>query len=200
MKFYLFISLVVIFACTKEEFEDNNSLNLSIEKEKSTLYMKPFSNIVSEQETICGKKDLECTIDQNPRKLFYQAVRGYSRISTWQEYPKMTFDEEMASKIGVSPNIVYSVKYLKVEVDVNTDGKRLFFYTSPYCGGTPVISSSGKESTDFENLGYSVKESGNPTILATHLIYVDCTYPMGSAVRKYYPRNPSELQWWFNLY
>lgn len=129
-----------------------------------------------------------------------QGVKGFSRKLVRKTIPKMKFYKSDADKIGVDPNKIYTVQYLTIEVDIDTEGKLFVSMGSPYCGGTPVANDKGEEISNFDHMGYRVVTKGNPTTLSTHLIYVDCTFPQGEPIYKYYPRRPQDLEWNFNLY
>lgn len=201
---YLFILVVFVSSCIEDKlenigdcFEDFSSNTESIDVLTVSSF-DDFNSFVNESDGLVYP-DYDHSLNSLPKELLCLGVKGCSRKIVRKSYPKLRFDKDFAIKIGVNSNLIYSVQYLRIEADIDTKGKKFFSYPSPYCGGTPIVV-NGNENTDYDHLGYSIRSIGNPTVLATHLIYIDCTFPQGSAVKKYYPRNPKDLEWNYNLY
>ena len=198
----LFIFMIFISSCAEDKFENMYFTEFSSSAENSEVLivnsLDDFNSFIKgREESVFQYYDHSPYISS--KGFLAQGVKGYSRKIVRQSLPKMQFGKDMANKIGVNSSTIYSVQYLTIEADIDTEGKKFFSYPSWNCGGMPVVV-NGKEDADYDHMGYSIRSIGNPTVLATHLIYVDCTFPQGSAVKKYYPRSPKDLEWNYNLY
>ena len=179
-----------MIACTEErqEYQEMKGVGGVLSVEDSDI---PRINIFDESET---RDFIDRTNNQSIIPKTVTNVTGYSRRIVRKSYPKMKFYKADADKIGVDPDRIYSVEFLTIEKDINTNGKDFYTYESPLCGGTPYTNGQGEEISNFDRMGYKVV-SNSPAIFSTHLIYVDCIYPQGTPIKRYYPRDPAVLQW-----
>lgn len=205
---FLFVLVVLLMSCSKEEIGMNNSES-QIEKERMNDVIK-VQNINELYDIFCKNErcdnytlktmgDISVLSNRDsifsPR-IYFNVGEGYSKLKTIRIVPKMIFGKELADKFGVNKDLIYTVKYLCAEANVDTKGKTFFRKESPKCGYKP-ISSGGQESIDFETRGYVVRQNGDPTILATYLFYIDCIWSTGASVKKYYPCDPKSILWYY---
>lgn len=197
MKTMIAICVILTFmlSCTEEKKEYQE---LKVNNDVLLVNDIPMFNMFEECDTTYA---VNATYNQKI-EMPLTIVKGYSRIKVRKSYPKMKFYKADAEKIGVDPNKIYSVQYLTIENDVDRKGKSFFSYDSPRCGGTPILSDTGEEISNFDRRGYrtTLNVNSDISILSTHLVYVDCTYPQGTPVKKYYPCHPAVLEWIYILY
>ncbi len=200
---FLAIILLIISSCTDDIANSFDKADELIQT-KSTKNEIPVVNSLEEVAEVLGMNSCSKEKDLSPKLSLRSEIpeltaSGFTRKSTLTPESKMSFKPDFAKKIGVPPYTVYLVRMDKYEKDIETAGKTFFQVSSSNCGGTPTIT-DGYEGTNWELLGYRVQKTGNPTTLATHLMYINCTFPGGAAIKKYYPYKPELLKWNYYLW
>lgn len=196
----LFCLLVGVFSCSNEDMYDDgrNSNVIFAENQESDIPLISSYNEMYEFFGIAGA-NVDTGENVNPSlrgDLSISSSKGYTRKSVYNKNQKIMFDPEFAKLLGVAPYTVYFARVDRCEIDIKTGGKSLFKENSPQCGGVPSVFSSG--GLNFEYIGYSILNEGDPTRLETYLFYFDGGF--GSAQRGYFPRTPETLVWNYYLF
>lgn len=197
---FLFLSVFIISSCSDrfetEEIEFERYVSI---EECPIVNSLEELNILLGYENAVGIEVLTEVYQPNTKaNPPIQTKSGFTRKYTVRPEQKTQFGPDLAALIGVEPYLVYFVSLDRYDIDIYTGGKRFFLVESLNCGAKPVMGYGDVETSDFDNLGYRIQKSGNPTTLSTHLYYISGSFS-GSAVRKSYPRNPEKLEWNFIL-
>lgn len=206
IKFFLLLLLFVIAtsSCSEDIVETGTGGQFEA---KSMLQNYPVINSLDELDALFGyEKTMEAdvlegmSVPLTKADLVTLSVTGFTRKYNYKPEQKMSFTPNAANMIGVQPYTVYLVSLDRYEKDIKTEGKMLFGVDSPQCGAKPVMGNYNEEVSDFDNLGYRIQNTGNVTTLSTHLYYVNCAFPAGTAIKKYYPRSAESLIWNYILF
>ncbi len=199
--------MLVVSSCTKEEDALNpsfieNKQNVSVVGENDEEI--PVISCWADLDSLFGARESYVQLEPKPfsslSRISPQTAYKYTKESVFRGDQKMMFQKNFADKIGIPSTQVYIACYMKYTLEIpNKDKKQLFENDSPNCGGRPTMNSDKEEVTDFTTFGYEPISTGNPVILATHLLYVKYSFPGGVNYNKYYPRKPADLVWSYFL-
>lgn len=191
----------LLSSCTQDDCMtiDNSSSNSELMIQDESI---PTVNSFQESYALCELEAMQLLKEPTGDSSFKGTLLpttaiGYTRI-TKSKSVKAYFGTEFAKRVGLQPGVIYLYQWKFVEKDINTNGKTLFEEKSDKCGMQPSISGESEE-TDFNVRGYRIVESGNPTVLRTHLFYVESDI-VGRRVNRYVPQTPEKIEWNYYLF
>lgn len=184
----------MLFSCSKENDMSFKSEPISAESTNPIPIISNFRELYEVSGIKFEEFAQQSSEEIVPFGLQKYTATGYTRIAESRHMITM-FDPVFADSIGLEPYTTYVYNWLFVEKDINTNGARFYqAKTSKKCGMVPVMSYDQNEITDFLNRGYRVLETGNPTVLRTHIFFV-LSLVNGAQLNKYVPRAPEDLEW-----
>jgi len=191
ISFMFLVGVTLLSSCDNNIENDDLSTSSSMEMDDIVSLDSLFS--IGNEQFSSWKTGTEETIPSNLRRSSVTDITAYGYSSyTSSGTRKAIIGSDVANYLGI-PNQVYVIETLTVYYNLTISGLGTTSYfvsvESPYCGIDPLNSS---------HIGYAYSPSGETITLATkvHHIISDLS---GNSYDRYYPRNPSSLQWNYKL-